>query len=229
MIDIHTHILPAVDDGSKSIENSIKMLNDLKENGVTDVILTPHYRGKYLCAKEELITEFNKIKALAKDIPINLYLGQEIYVEKGTFNLLSSGELLTLNNTKYVLLEFHYFNPSDIVEAVYVAKARGFIPIVAHIERYEYLHFDDVFEIKSLGGLIQINASSLLNKENKTYLKRVKKLLKNNLVDFIASDCHDFRPIRIGEARKIVTKKYGEEFANKVFDTNALDIINGQA
>ena len=229
MIDIHTHILPAVDDGSESIENSIKMLNDLKESGVTDVILTPHYRGKYLCTKEVLKVQFEKIKALAKDVPINLYLGQEIYVEKDTFNLLSSGELLTLNNTKYVLLEFHHVNPSDIVEAVYVAKMRGFIPIVAHVERYEYLQFDDVFEIKNLGGLIQINASSLVNKKNKDYYKRVKKLLKNNLVDFVASDCHDFRPIRIGEARKLLTKKYGEELANKLFDTNALNIINGQA
>ena len=229
MIDIHTHILPAVDDGSESIENSIKMLNDLKESGVTDVILTPHYRGKYLCNKEALKIQFEKIKALAKDIPVNLYLGQEIYVEKDTFNLLSSGELLTLNNTKYVLLEFHHVNPSDIVEAVYVAKMRGFIPIVAHVERYEYLQFDDVFEIKNLGGLIQINASSLVNKKNKDYYKRVKKLLKNNLVDFVASDCHDFRPIRIGEARKLLTKKFGEELASKLFDTNALNIINGQA
>ena len=228
MIDIHTHILPAIDDGSKSIENSIKMLNDLYADGVTDAILTPHYRGEYDCSKEDLIKRFTEFKSLVKDVPINLYLGQEIYVDREALNLLTAGELLTLNNSKYVLLEFHYFEKADIVEAVYVAKVRGFIPIVAHVERYEYLDFDDVFEIKSLGGLIQVNATSLVNKENKAYFKRVKKLLKYDLVDFIASDCHDFRPIRIGEVRKIVERKYGKELSKRVFVTNALKIINGQ-
>lgn len=228
MIDVHTHILPAVDDGSKSVENSIKMVKDLYANGVTDAILTPHYRGRHVCTKEDLLKSFDEFKSLVKDVPINLYLGQEIYFDRNALNLLTSGELLTLNGSKYVLLEFNYFEKSDIVEAVYVAKVRGFVPIVAHVERYEYLNFNDVYEIKSLGGLIQINATSLVNKENKAYLKRVKKLLKHDLVDFIASDCHDFRPIRIGEVRKIVEKKYGVDIAKKVFDTNALDIINGQ-
>lgn len=231
MIDIHAHILPAVDDGSKSVENSIQMLKDLSANGVSDVILTPHYRGKYNTKKEELIEEFEKFKEIAKDIDINLYLGREIYCDRESLNLLSEGKLLTLNGTKYVLLEFHYYNRSDIVEAVYTAIARGFIPIVAHIERYEYLDFknlDDIFEIKSLGGLIQINASSLMKKADRSYLKRVKRLLKFDLVDFIASDCHDFRPIRIGEVRKLVEKRYGKERARKLFDTNALPIINGQ-
>ncbi len=228
MIDVHTHILPDVDDGSNSIENSIKMVKDLCANGVTDAILTPHYRGKFACAKEDLLKRFNEFKLLVKDLPINLYLGQEIYFDGDALNLLTAGELLTLNDSKYVLLEFNYFEKADIVEAVYVAKVRGFIPIVAHVERYEYLDFEDVFEIKSLGGLIQINATSLVKKENKAYFKRVKKLLKYDLVDFIASDCHDFRPIRIGEVRKIVEKKYGVELAKRVFDTNALDIINGQ-
>ncbi len=232
MIDIHTHILPTVDDGSRSTENSIKMLQDLSACGVTDVILTPHYRGKYVEDKSVLMEEFEKIKLLSKDIPINLYLGQEIYFNTESMNRLSAGELLTLNGTKYILLEFHYYNYSDIVEAVYVAKARGFIPIIAHIERYEYLDFKDlyeIFEIKNLGGLIQINASSLVKRADKTYMKRVKRLLRNDLVDFIASDCHDFRPIRIGEARKIVEKRYGKNTAEKLFDTNALSIINGQA
>lgn len=231
MIDIHTHILPAVDDGSKSIESSLAMLKDLSASGVTDAILTPHYRGKYVADKETIIKEFAKFKEIAKDIDINLYLGREIYCNRESLNLLTEGKLLTLNGTKYVLLEFHYYNRSDIVEAVYTAKTRGFIPIVAHIERYEYLDFknlDDIFEIKSLGGLIQVNASSLSKKGDKTYNKRVKRLLKFDLVDFIASDCHDFRPIVIGEVRKTVEKRYGKERAIKLFDTNALPIINGQ-
>ncbi len=100
MIDIHTHILPAVDDGSKSVENSIQMLKDLSANGVSDVVLTPHYRGKYNTPKEVLIQEFAKFKEVAKEVDINLYLGREIYCDRESLNLLSEGKLLTLNGTK---------------------------------------------------------------------------------------------------------------------------------
>ncbi len=231
MIDIHTHILPFVDDGSSSIENSLKMLKDLSANGVTDVILTPHYRGKFVTEKDVLAEKFDELKKIAKDIPMNMYLGQEIFCNRESMNMLSEGKLLTLNGTKYVLLEFHYYNSSDIVEFVYVAKTRGFIPIVAHVERYEFLDFknlEELYEIKELGGLIQVNASSFIKKSDRTYYKRVKKLLRLGIVDFIASDCHDFRPIRIGEVRKFVERRYGKKIAEKVFDANALPIINGQ-
>lgn len=229
MIDIHSHILPAVDDGSTSIENSIKMLQDLLANGVTDVILTPHHRGKYVLEQDVLKEKFEEFKILTKDVPVNLYLGQEFFIDKNTIKDLVPGKVVTLNDSNYVLLEFDYFNFFDIPEAVYVAKARGFIPVVAHVERYEYLNLDEIYEIKALGGLIQINASSLVKKMDKHCYKRSKKLLKSNLVDFIASDCHDFRPIVIGDVRKMIEKKFGQDTARKLFDTNALPIIKGQA
>ncbi len=228
MIDIHTHILPCVDDGSKSFESSVQLLKGVIECGVTDVILTPHYRKKFIATKDEILSAFEDFKSKVSDLPINIYIGREILVTKTSLDLLEQGKLLTLNGTKYVLLEFDYYNYTDIVEMVYVVKRRGFIPIVAHIERYEYLKFDDVIEIKNLGGLVQINASSVIKKVDKTYYKRVMKLLKNKLVDFVASDCHEFRTNRFLEARKLVEKKFGKDTAELLFNLNAKKIIQGQ-
>ena len=225
MIDIHSHILPLVDDGSTSLNSSIQMLKELAEAGVTDLIVTPHYRGKFNLAKEEIRAKFLEFQQTVREIPVNLYLGREIYVEDGMLKRVFEGEFLTLNNTKYILLEFDYYIRYDIVEAVYMARNKGLIPIVAHIERYEYLTIDDAFEIKSLGGLIQVNASSLHKRCNKLYYKRVKELIKEDLVDFVASDCHEFRKNYINYAFKKVQKRFGKEKAQNLFYNNALSII----
>ncbi len=227
MIDIHSHILPFVDDGSASLETSLRMLEDLVESGVTDVILTPHHNKRFEKDKEQLLKEFEEFKKSAKDIPINLYLGQEIEATKETFSLLEKGELITLGNSKYILLEFDYFNYQDIVEFVYRAVVRGYIPIVAHVERYEYFTLEDAMEVKKEGGLIQVNASSLAIRQEKHFGKKVKALIKKGLVDFVASDYHDFRQLSILDAKKVVEKKFGKEIAQNLFIENARKIIEG--
>lgn len=227
MIDIHSHILPFIDDGSDSKETSIRMLEDLAKSGVTDVILTPHHNKRFAKEKEQLIKEFEEFKKNAKDIPINLYLGQEIEATKETFSLLEKGELLTLNNSKYILLEFDYFNYQEIAEFVYRAVVRGYIPIVAHIERYEYFNLEDAIEVKKEGGLIQVNASSLAIRKERQFGKKVKALIKKGLVDFVASDYHDFRQLSILEAKRVVEKKFGKETAQELFIENAKKIIEG--
>ena len=216
MIDIHSHILPYVDDGSKGKESSIKMLKDLCDIGVTDVFLTPHYRGKYNLEKDQILEIFNQFKEDAKGVPINLYIGREINIDNYSIEKSIKGDLLPLNGTKYVLIEFHYHNYFDIVEAVYMLVNKGYIPIVAHPERYEYLEFEDIEEIKSIGGLIQINASSL-----------IRKLIKEDLVDFVASDHHDFRALYLADARKVVEKKFGKDVAEDLFYNNPMKIIKG--
>lgn len=225
MIDIHSHILPLVDDGSTSLNSSIEMLKSIVDAGVTDAILTPHYRGKFNTSKEEIRARFLEFQQAVRDIPVNLYLGREIYVEDGILNRVFEGEFLTLNDSKYVLLEFDYYDRYDVVEAVYMTKNKGLIPIVAHIERYEYLTIDDAYEIKGLGGLIQINASSLDKKCSKVYYKRVKELIKEDLVDFVASDCHEFRKNCLKYAHKKIEKKFGKTKAQDLFYNNALKII----
>ncbi len=226
MIDIHSHILPLVDDGSKSLDDSLTMLKNLKKIGVKDVVLTPHNRGIYLCSKGQLKKEFEKFKKASASIGINLYLGQEIYYNDSTLEKLKSGELLTINNSKHVLLEFGADNVSEIVEFTYLVKKAGFIPIIAHPERYNSLDSFDIEEIKSVGGLIQINASSIINGSFSTR-RMVKKLLKLKLVDFIASDIHFNRKLVLDKAKKYVSKKFGKEMADVLFELNAKEILKG--
>ncbi len=226
MIDIHAHYIQNVDDGSESLENSISMIEEALENGVTDIICTPHYRENFKLPYLEVNKKFEELKKAIKEknINVNLYLGREVYCEKGVKNLLLSDNF-SMNNTKYVLIEFSSYNSDDMEQIVYELNLKGFIPIVAHIERYCNVSIDDAIDVKDAGGLIQINASSLFGKDKKYFKKKVKALLRENLVDFVASDVHEDRINHMKEAYLYVSKKCGKEYANLIFNENAKKII----
>lgn len=218
MIDIHTHILPNVDDGSSDFDTSCKLLELELENGVNKVICTPHQNYLNL-NKELLIEKFNEFKNKI-NLDIELYLGSEIYYYKGFLNDLENGKLLTINNSKYILIEFSTSQNTDIIDIVYSIRLKGYIPIIAHIERYSYLNNEDYLKIKKEGALIQINASSF----NYTNTKKIiKYLLKNNLVDFVASDCHDLnrRSVDFFKIKKYIYKKYKEQY-HHIFENDYL-------
>lgn len=229
MIDIHAHILPFVDDGSSSLEESLDMVRGAHESGVTDIICTPHLRNQFNKTPNELKSVFEEFKMALKkaDIPVNVYLGQEIYLGYGYKKLFSEDKIVTLNDTKYVLTEFNYFERRDIAETVYDLTTLGYKPIVAHVERYRYLSLEDICEIKQVGGLIQVNAESIVGNGKKAHLRLVKKLFKHGLVDFVASDCHAERPFNLKNAYNYIAKKFGIEVAEVVFKLNAQKIING--
>ena len=230
MVDIHAHALPFVDDGSDSFETSFIMIEGSISQGVTDIVLTPHYSlGEYETPATEIREEFEKFKAKVKErgLDINLYLGQEIFVRRDFKKIFESGNYLTMNGTKKVLIEFDTRNDFDIAEAVYDLKMMGLEPIVAHFERYTYADISVAEEIKSLGGYIQINAESLVGKTKHTYYKKVKALLKEGLVDFVASDMHDFRQNLIAKAYDFTARKFGAHTAEKLFNENAKQIIKG--
>lgn len=229
MIDIHSHILPTIDDGSSGLEQSLQMIKESVEQGVTDIFLTPHYRNSYKLEREEVENVFEQFKKVVQqqNISVNLYLGQEVYVEKGIKDLLKENKVLTLNKSKYVLIEFDYIREREIAEVVYELKLLGYIPIVAHLERYAYADIDTAMDIKDSGGLIQINAASIANHDMKAKAKFVKKLIKNGLVDFVASDLHFNRENFMAKAYKIIAKKNGDQVAQDLFINNAKAIIKG--
>ena len=219
-------MLPAVDDGSKSIEQSLSMLKEAEKQGVTDAILTPHYRADYLPTREKIEKQFAILKAAAQDagIKLSLYLGQEIFAFNDMVNSLKAGKLLSMNASKYVLVEFSFKQETDISETVYMLKTHGYIPIVAHLCRYFYADTEIAREIKETGGLIQINASSVCG----SFLHRRKAMnfIKKGLVDFIASDVHFKRKNEMLKAYDIVSKKFGTDVADKLFTENAKMILN---
>ncbi|MBI9008849.1 MAG: capsular biosynthesis protein [Tenericutes bacterium] len=228
MIDIHTHILPCVDDGSPDMQTSIDLIKEEITQGVTDVFVTPHYfkqRG-YLSPVKENIEGFNSLKEEIEKqgLKVNLYLGNEIYYNIHTLRDLESGLTKPLGNSKYVLIEFSLFEEDeDIAEAVHNLTAKGYLPIIAHPERYPYLNdLNSYAYLKRMGALIQLNASSLTGDYGRKVKKFVLKAIKNNLVDFVASDIHDFRMSNLLRAYDVVKTSFSKEIADKLFNNSVI-------
>ncbi len=224
MIDIHTHILPNIDDGCESVEEAVELLKEEYKYGVKKVILTPHYRkNEFDYTKQNLIDKFNNFVSQVKDISEipSLYLGQEIFCESDIYNKIESNKIITLNNSKAILIEFSTVDDYDIADFVYNLKVMGYIPIIAHIERYKYLDEIKIANIKSDGGLIQVNAETLIGIRGLSAKKYALKLIKLGLVDFISSDMHYGRINTIKKAYKVVKRKFGSKKAEELFNLNA--------
>lgn len=214
ILDIHSHIIPNVDDGSHELETSLEMIRESVASGVTDIIATPHHiKGRFEVGVTTLTEKFYKLveAVKAQNIPVNLYLGQEIYVShlENSIEMLEKGKLLSLNGTKTILIEFSMVNrPESFEDVVYNFSTHGYNVVVAHVERYDWMKLEDIQYLKSEGAYIQINSDSVTGKA-KTFHEKIfaKKLLKMGLVDYIASDMHSFRRSRLSIAMKKYNKK----------------------
>ena len=229
MIDIHSHYLHLVDDGSRSIEESLQMLSEAVSQGVSAVLLTPHYSEKFSLEQKVIEQRFEELKNAVKDanIPLELYLGQELYLDKNFKSVIEKKEFFSLAKSKYILVEFNSYNDTDIADVVYEVRKLGYQVIVAHFERYDYATIRDAISVKEAGGYIQVNADALFEKGYRAYKKKIKEYFNQGLVDFVASDIHPNRKNCMAKAYKWVKKKYGEETANAVFKENAEKIIKG--
>ena len=216
MIDIHNHILYGVDDGSKDLDMSLAMLKEEMEQGVTRVYLTPHQNQQTLTGpllKERYQSFLEELKE--KGIDMDIRLGAEIYYYPGLKQDLLSGKALTMDESKYVLVEFSTRTETNVSEIVYELVMAGFTPIIAHIERYPYLKKEDYFDIKEAGGLIQINSSSFSHFSSRGL---IKYLLKNDLVDYVATDAHDNskRKVDFSFVHSYIKKKYPELYTKLI-------------
>lgn len=192
MIDFHSHILPGIDDGSRSIEQTIRMLKEAKEAGFTKIISTSHYIEGYYESDEAERTEL--LNEVQKNISgIELYLGNEIYITNNMINLIQNKKASTINNSKYVLFEFPLSAKSmNDKEVVYRLIENGFVPVIAHPERYSYVQDNPEYieELAEMGALFQANYGSIIGMYGKKAEKTLKKLLKNDLIRFFGTDSH---------------------------------------
>lgn len=211
MYDIHTHIIPNVDDGSKSLEISRTLILDELKNNIKDIILTPH-QNELEMDKEKITNAYNKLKEDVKDLEANLYLGSEVYYYNNICDDIENGKITTMNNSKFVLVEFSVINKTDILDICYDFKSIGYIPIIAHIERYPYLSFEEIKEISKVAK-IQVNCHSFLKKDKK---KLIKFLLKNNLIDYIGTDCHDLKGRNVNYEGVLKFAKKYPKFKEKI-------------
>lgn len=227
MIDVHSHIIPFVDDGSNSLDISISMIEEEIKQGVDKIICTPHFRkGVFEKTGEEIKSNFDILKKEVerKNLPVALYLGREITIDRRLKDVLKD-DYTTINGSEYLLLEFPYTAATDVDEVCYEASLLGFKPIIAHIERYSYFrNFDEISAVRKNGALVQVNANALAGKCGLKDKIFIKGLLTRNLVDLVGSDVHHGRQNYMADAYLKVKKKY-PEIAEKIFISNAEKII----
>ena len=233
IIDIHTHILPGVDDGSKSIDESIEIIKYLYSIGVTDIVLTSHYikDTKYVANLKERKAIYEKlVKENIKGV--NLYLGNEVFLNDDVINLFNKKEITTINNSNYMLVELpltSYMNGySNILCDL---SEYGIIPIIAHPERYEFIKKDKkkVKELLEFNTLLQVNVESLTGKYGKKAKKVAKWLLKKDLVSFVATDIHRVsNKTEIDKAYKKLKKLVKKDRYIELTYNNPLRVLNNK-
>lgn len=226
MIDIHSHLMYDVDDGSKNLLMTKKMLELYKKEGINSVFLTPHVNSPVSrSTREDHYEKYKIIRKLALDYNIDVFLGAEIYI---SFRLPQIDfSKYTMGNSKFLLLEFSTQFDTPIYEHCYNLIKRGYKIIIAHVERYPYLSLEEIMELKNIGVLFQINSSSILKSFNSKTKKHVKKLLKENLIDFVASDSHNLtnRTPNLLSAKKVIEKFLNKEISEDLFLNNQLKLL----
>lgn len=241
MIDIHSHILFDVDDGPKTIEESLALLRESYAQGVRAIVATSHRRkGMFETPEEKIQAHFKLLQSRVKEVADDLLLfyGGEIYYTSDVIGKLENGQFPTYAKSKQVLLEFSSYTPyKTIQDAASQIIRLGLTPVIAHIERYDALakELAHVQELIDMGCYTQVNSvhvlkPKLLGDELKVYKQRVQTFLDANLVHVVASDMHDMtrRPPYMRQAFDIVTAKYGPSRASDLFLRNPLAILQNK-
>lgn len=232
-VDIHSHILPGLDDGSADMNETMKMLQLASEEGTGTICATPHYRPRHWKhsaseAEETLLRTIQMI--FNKGIDIELFLGNEVYYSESCIASLLSGECKTLNRSRYVLIEFQPATDFPTIQrALYNTMAEGYIPLLAHVERYDNI-FSDLGKVDRLieqGVYIQVNAGSVTGASGRGMAAFTRKLLKHDMVHVIATDCHNVlhRPPLLKKCHKLISRKYSREYADLLMKGNPMSIL----
>jgi len=235
-IDIHCHLLYGVDDGADKLSTTVKMLGIAKEQNISEIIVTPHYHpAREYSDKEEIIQVFQHIEMVMKESfpEMKLYLGHEVYYTSDFADQIRAGNILTMAGSNYVLVEFMYdVSYMFMKQAVNNIIFEGYWPIIAHVERYPCLRKRDdlIHELVNMGAYIQVNSSALTGNQGWGVKHEILKLMKLDLVHFIATDAHSAnrRAPMVLKTASIITKKFGHEYCNKVLYDNPKKIINNQ-
>lgn len=230
MIDIHSHILPNIDDGSNSLELSRKLLMCAYKEGIKEAIITPHFARPFdfRVHKQELIELFNSFKKETKDIKINLYLGNELFVDKNMDKDLLNDSVCSLNDSKYVLVEFPFDQYLDDYDEYLYNVSLDYKIIIAHPERYDYVIRNPKFVDRWLeeGYYLQANQNSLNNFKQR---RLIFKWIEENKLAFIASDAHNAsRPLSLKNAYTMISNKYGDDIAKILMQDNPSRVIHNE-
>jgi protein-tyrosine phosphatase len=227
LVDMHSHLLPAIDDGSESLDDSIALIKELVALGYKKLITTPHIMGDFYKNTPEIINAKLDLvrKALVeRGIEVKLEAAAEYYLDEVFMKNLDDGAPLLSFGNNYVLFETSYINESSfLAEAIFKMKSLGYRPVLAHPERYIYLYsgFSSFQAIYDKGVLFQINLNSLSGYYSKAAQKFASRLVKEDMVDFVGTDCHGVRHIdALKKAR--ATKDYVTLLNSRIINNSLL-------
>ena len=236
MIDIHTHLLNGVDDGSRDFIESLTNLKLAEKAGFTDIILTPHYIENYY--ENDYESTNPKIQALKSklyenNVLITLHQGNEVYISENIGDLIKRNVVSKLGKSKYLLFELPMKSRLLTLDNLIMdIKEAGCIPVLAHPERYVYVqqHPNEVARLISKGVLIQSNYGSIIGQYGKEANKTLIKLLRNNMVHFLGSDTHRNGHIyaHFDKIKKELLKHVSEEKLLELTTTNAMHILEDE-
>lgn len=238
MIDIHSHIIFDVDDGPKTIEESIALISESYRQGVRKIVSTSHRRkGMFEEPEEKIYQNYLRVKSEVEKLfhDLELYFGGELYFTNDILEKLDKKQVPTMNGTRFALIEFSMTTPwKDITSALNKVLMLGITPVIAHIERYNALEYDEkkVSELINMGCYTQINSVHVLKPKlfgdrERLFKKRARYFLDKGLVHCVSSDMHNLnqRKPYMEEAYKVVSKKYGKKKARDLFARNALLLL----
>lgn len=228
-IDIHSHILPGLDDGSRSMQQSLEMLRIAEKEGIDLIIATPHNmpgKGQPSLRRVRECAERLQYEAELEGIQVSVLTGTEYYFREEVLESLEDEKGITMNDSEFVLVEFE-----PMVEKIYFwnalreVLATGYRPIVAHAERYAKIMKDKpmLVDLKKMGALIQVNAASVIGGNGRVAKKDVKWMLKQGIVDFVATDAHSNgrRAPFMRKCARYLYKRYNTEYVDALLYGNA--------
>lgn len=235
MIDIHTHILPGIDDGATDLQDTLEILKALKEQGVTQIVATPHIiTGVYNNDKSIIKNKVTDVEYLIKDTNLNIKIhpGAELYLEPDIIQKVKD-QKLTLAGSNYVLIEtaLQQF-PDNFEEILFNFQQEGFRPIIAHAERFNPFmeNIDYLLQIVNRDIYIQMNSGSILGAYGNAVRELALTMLNIGCVHVVASDVHGLkkRPILMKDAYEFVAVEFSSTLAENLFYMNPQRILGNE-
>ena len=207
-VDIHSHILPGIDDGAKNILDSLKIIKKLKNIGYSNLIFTPHiYPGLYNNEIKNISEAYSQVNKKMKNIDLKIEFAAEYMVDDLLEKKIQNNSIITIKN-QYVLIEMGYLGASkNIYEIIFELKVQGYFPVLAHPERYFYYSKNkkEIYRLKKAGCKFQMNLFSLTGFYGKNVKGFLEDLLKNNFIDYVGTDIHNSQQLAEFE-KKILIK-----------------------
>ena len=236
MIDFHSHILPNIDDGSRSIDETFNLIKEAKKVGFEAIISTSHYMENYYetdVPEREVWVKAIYENLKTKNIDTKLYLGNEIYFSENIIELLEKRKASTINDTSYVLFELPLnVEPMNLYDVIYDILQYKLVPVLAHPERYSFVQKDPdlIYDLIEKGVLMQANYGSIIGQYGEKAQIIVRKFFENNMIHFLGSDVHRQNTIypKIPMALELISEIIGDDKLEELTTKNPKLVLNNK-